>query len=290
MENKFGTGAIIDTQDPRDYRFTDFIGKSAQFDWNKGFDIEAFLGFKIPVKNQYQSSSCGGQAVSYYGGVLEHVASKTFENRSARWVYAQAFAPGGGSNMRPLMKVVTDQGWAEEVSVPSIKDNDAPEEFMTQLNDVTQDVRDAAMSAEAKSYAIVNSNIDEIALAIQNNYGCILGISGENNGTWFTAFPQVPNTPSWGHWVYVGKAKIINGKKYIGILNSWGTEVGEQGWQWLGEEWFTTKVVYPNQNAITAVWYGWTIIFDNESLRNSVRLSIIAKLKKIIELLTLLKK
>ncbi len=286
------TGAIRDDADARDFRYRDFIGGSAQFNWEKGYDVEEAIGMKIPVKNQGESGSCGGQAMAYYGQVLEEVSSKTFEERSARFIYAQCFVPPWGSNMRPLIKIATEQGWARESLLTSYENGQPPKEpFMQRTDDITQEIRDDALNAQMLSYAIVQPNIDEVALAISNNYGCILGISGQNNGTWLSEFPQPPKTPDWGHWIYAGRAKMINGKKYIGVLNSWGDTVGDKGWQWLSEDYFTTKVFYPNQSATTAVWYGWTIMFNKESLNNGLRLTIIKAMTKVVELLTqLLKK
>jgi hypothetical protein len=281
--NNFNPGGIIDVIDVRDHRYAP---TASNFDWSRGFDIEIFLGFKLPVKNQGVSGSCGGQALSTYMGVLEYIADKTFEERSARFIYSQAFSEPWGSNMRPLMDVVTKQGAARESMFKSYDLGTPPtEQFMQNKTDITSEIQLDAVTSQTKSYATVNANIDEIAIAIQNNYGCILGLSGENNGTWLSAFPKPPNSPEWGHWIFAGKAKMINGKKHIGILNSWGDHVGEGGWQWISEDYFTTKVYYPNQNAITAVWYGWTILFNDGSLQNAKRAKIIELASKVVELL-----
>jgi hypothetical protein len=44
----------------------------------------------------------------------------------------------------------------------------------------------------------------------------------------------------WGHALFAGRFRIKDGKKEIGILNSWGN-VGDRGWQWLSEEWFANE-------------------------------------------------
>ena len=65
MENNFKTGAIRDKPDGRDFQYS-LIGKySIPYDWSKDFDIEESVGI-IPVKNQQQSSSCGGQSWASY--------------------------------------------------------------------------------------------------------------------------------------------------------------------------------------------------------------------------------
>ena len=38
------------------------------------------------------------------------------------------------------------------------------------------------------------------------------------------------------------KAKMRNGKKAIGVKNSWGPNTGQNGWQWLNEDWFQARL------------------------------------------------
>jgi hypothetical protein len=121
------------------------------------------------------------------------------------------------------------------------------EAFMERPQDITPVAKQDAGTAEELSAAFVSADdIDSVAQAIRDNHGCVLGVRGSNNGTWLSQFPQPPastDTP-WFHWIYAGKAKMINGKKFIGIINSWGTQVGVNGWQWLGEEYFNTTNVF----------------------------------------------
>lgn len=256
MDINFNPGGVRDSVDTRDKIFHTQVGMAfSPFDWTTGYDIENEMQLKMPVKNQGQSGSCGGQAWSYYGGVLEFMnTSKTFEERSAKFIYAQTFVPGGGSFGRDNCNIAIKQGWAREVILTSYENGQPPSEyFMEASGDITDTTRQDAKNAKALSYYNVIPDIDTIAQSIRLGDGCILGVSGENNGTWLSAYPQPPiGTTRWGHWLYAGKAKLINGKKYIGVLNSWGAEVGEQGWQWLGEEYFTTG----------NVWNGWVLIYN----------------------------
>lgn len=248
------TGAIKDIYDSRDFQFGEVAKYSAPFDWATGYDVEEKLGLKIPVKNQFQSSSCGGQAWSYYGEVLEALKDKTFEERSAKFIYAQTAVPGGGSRGRDNCDVLIKQGTATEKILPSyLPDGTTTEEFITKAEDITAEVRADAAKERALVYANVAPNIDLFAQAIRDNGGLVLGIDGQNNGTWLSAFPKPPQTTEWAHWLYAGKAKMIDGKKHIGVLNSWGDAVGESGWQWISEEYFTTG----------HIWYAWTLIFED---------------------------
>lgn len=130
---------------------------------------------------------------------------------------------------------------------------------------ITAAARFDAKSSRLLSYANVNTDIDIVAQAIRENKGVVLGITGVNNGTWESNMPKPPtnSAPSarWYHWVYAGKAKVINGKKYIGILNSWGN-VGDKGWQWLSEDYF--KTILSDAHGATAIWSAWTHVFNAE--------------------------
>ena len=263
MENKvipINPGGAISRPDPRDYKWEELGSGISPFNWSLGFDIEEKLAgilgktsFKLPVKDQDGSSSCGGQAWGYYGAVKEAVATKSFEERSAKFIYSQTFYPnGGGSTGRDNCILVTKSGWGLE-SLTKSYDNDKPpgEAFMVRPQDITDQARIEAKKALAFSYANVAIDIDSIAQAVKENDGVVILIEGSNNGTWLKPFPNPP-TPGqtiWRHWLYVGKAKMIDGKKYIGFINSWGQQVGINGWQWVGESYMGN------------IKEGWTLVF-----------------------------
>jgi hypothetical protein len=280
-EKRFGKGAHKDRFDSRDYKFSEIAKALPPFDWDKGFDIEEKLGLKLPVKNQGTSGSCGGQAWSYYGEVLEALNSKTFEERSAKFIYAQTAVPGGGSAGRENCNVVIKQGWAREQVLSSYENGQPPsEEFISRSEDITSEVRADASNSKALKYAMADLNIEAFAQAIKANNGLIMGIQGRNNGTWLSMYPKAEDKPEWAHWMYLGKAKVIDGKKFIGALNSWGDQVGEGGWQWFGEEWFQNNLIFN----------GWTIYYDEDYALKLKKIGIIKQLleasKKLLSLLT----
>lgn len=255
----YGTGAVKDIYDPRDYQWGEIAHGSAPFNWVKGFDIEEKVG-KLSPKDQNGSSSCGGQAWSMYSAVLEALATGTLEERSAKFIYAQTAVAGGGSAGRTNSELCRKSGVCTESLCPSYENGNPPSEsFMTRKDDITDNAIENAKKNKERSYAVVNSDIDEVAQALAVNGGCVIGISGENNGTWLTPFPKPPLTEGWRHWVYVGKAKIIDGKKMIGLLNSWGKDCGEDGWQWVGEDYFKAL------NG-SAIWSVWTMVYDSNPI------------------------
>jgi len=255
----YGTGAVKDTYDARDYQWEEIAHGAAPFDWTKGFDIEEKVG-SLQAKDQNGSSSCGGQAWAMYMAVLEAIFNGSLEERSAKFIYAQTRVEGGGSAGRTNSELCKKTGVSLETLCPSYENGNPPnEDFMSKVTDITEQARKDANKNRALSYAFVTPDIDTIAQALQSNNGVIIGISGENNGTWLTVYPAYPQEEKWRHWIYVGKAKLINGKKYIGLLNSWGKDVGDKGWQWISDDYFKAL------NG-SAVWSAWTMVYDTNPI------------------------
>ena len=242
---QFGKGAIVDRVDLRDHQWSEVGFGAAPFDWTKPYDIETLLGRKLPIKNQGAAGSCGGQAWSSYASALEALDDKTFEERSAKFIYAQTCVQPAGSYGRDNAEVFVKQGVAREAVLTSYENGLPPSEaFMQRSQDITTESRIDAALDKAFSYANVNCDINSVAQAIEANKGVILGVCGSNNGTWLNANPQPPTTVEWRHWVYAGKVRMLNGVKQIGLVNSWGDPVGESGWQWLNEDYFTSGNIF----------------------------------------------
>jgi hypothetical protein len=255
-EKGFNPGGVKDRYDNRDYQWHEVGYGTMPFDWNTGFDIESKLGFKLKVKDQNGSYSCGGQAWSYLAEVLEALNTNTYEPRSAKYIYAQTYVPSGGSAGRDNSNIFCKQGVAEESKLPSYDSGQPPQEgFMRRSEDITYEIRNNAKLSMASSYAQIGTDIESFATAIRDNGGAIIGITGSNNGTWnsIAPFPPVPGADLWYHWIYCGKAKIISGKKHIGVFNSWGNAAGDNGWQWISEDYFKTLIY---------IFSGWTHVYN----------------------------
>lgn len=258
---QFGKGAHKDLFDKRDYQWSEIGFGLAPYDWSKNYDIETLLGVKLPIKNQNGSYSCGGQAWATYASVLEAMDDKTFEERSAKYIYAQTFAPGGGTFGKDNCDLFVKQGVARETLCTSYNNGQAPDEtFITKISDITTEARIDAQRDRAFSYANVGNSIDTVAQALEVNKGLIIGVWGENNGTWLSSFPKAPVNKEWAHWVYAGKIRTYNGIKQIGILNSWGDTVGEKGWQWLGEDYFPV-----------GIFQVWTQVFNSNPVSETFK-------------------
>jgi len=168
---------------------------------------------------------------------------------SPRDLYSHIYLPQGGAYIMNGGLRIRNNGILPNEQLPpywSGKPNPATEEVMRDKGleggkesgdnahpDIYNSLRQLVKGGSVES---VSYDIDSIAIAIRDNYGCVIGVYGENNGTWLTKFPRV-GAIRWGHAVYAIGAIYINGKKYIIIINSWGN-IGEGGYQFLGEEWF----------------------------------------------------
>lgn len=268
VEGQYGHGAVFNKIDLRDLAYKRDHKKIARaavpFDWEKGWSVEEALinkikkiGFKIPVKDQGISSSCCGQAGAYYEASQDAVEKGIYTEKSARDAYSQTYYPGGGSSTRAICDLIVNKGICKESLMPSypVGSYSPDEAFMEQRKDASDiTVLDAATS-KGTVHAPVSISIDEFALDIRDNYGLIFVIEGANNGTWRSAFPQPPvNGPEWAHCLYACKAKMVNGRKHIGIINSWSEDTGDHGIQWLNEDYFNKKycrdgrVVYDTPN------------------------------------------
>lgn len=256
-EERHGTGF-----EAKDLELTDRMfqaGASIPFDWQKGYDVRDELkkklgsSFKMPINNQYQTLSCVGQAWAKYAGVL-----KVMKDPNPNWVefsprdlYSHIYLPQGGAYIIEGGLFIRNKGILPNEQLPpywSGKPNMAlTEEVMRDRGleggkesgdnahpDIYKSLRQLVKGGSVEQ---VGYDIDSIAIAIRDNYGCVIGVYGENNGTWLTKFPKV-GAIQWGHALYGVGAIYINGKKYIIAPNSWGDKIGEGGYQLLGEEWF----------------------------------------------------
>ena len=185
-----------------------------------------------------------------YSYVLSQLTPKT--EKSAKFIYCQTVVKGGGSDGRTNSQLTINKGVSQESLCSSYKPDGTCDETWMTTNDISSQAFKDALLNEEKSYFNVNTDINSIAQAVRDNNGVVIGVTGQNNGTWLSTYPAVPTKGEWNHWLYAGKAKLINGVKYIGFINSWGITVGDKGWQWIPEAYFNG----------TWIWSGWTEVFN----------------------------
>jgi hypothetical protein len=241
-------GALERRPDSRDYQFDpkEIAQASAPFSWQEGNGPDPALVALYTIKNQGNSYSCGGQAFSYYGQRLRNVYANDLRERSAKYPYSQVFVPGGGSSDRDLANIAIKQGFGLETDTPSYQQGMVPSEiFMERPQDITSTARIGAAKDQASfAYAFPDINIDSIAQAASACLGAVIGIWGENNGTWLSTVPAVAKTTAWAHYMHVAQPQIYQGKKGFWSPQSWGKTVGEGGWQFITEDHFTAGMIW----------------------------------------------
>ena len=264
-EELLGKGAIRHVESQSDYRY---VGRaSAPYDWTVPYDIESKVG-PIYVENQGTSYSCGGN-IEYVTSAQKALSSGKYVRQSRFYPYSQVYVAGGGSDGRALAAIAVGQGISSEALCPSYNADGTPltEEQYEHPEKITPEAKADASTSKTLYYATVPSNdIDAIANAIASEGMVLIGVDGFNNGTWLSSDPLPPpsNAESadiWSHWVAAGKVAIRNGKKCIGIINSWGEGVGESGWQWLSEDYVTGT----NPNGMN-VWVCWTLTPEKSAI------------------------
>lgn len=275
-QSNLGTGALLDRLDTRDYKWSEVGSVLPPFGWNEEYsvldEVKSAIGnpaFVLNAKNQDGSYSCGGQAWAYYGAVLESIFTKSYEERSAKFIYSQTYVQGGGSSGRDNNNLVTKQGWGLESLTPSYENGMPPGEyFMERGQDITDNARAQAKLSKALSYASVDFGIDSLAQACKANHGLIIGIVGKNNGTWMSRKPAPPKKKDdqlwqspWYHWMYVGGAGMFEGEKAIRAINSWGNVAGDRGWQWITES-YLNAILDDSSHGNKTVFGAWTLMYD----------------------------
>lgn len=241
---KFGTGALQDPTDYRDRLYDGIAFGAAPFDWNQGYDIEKKINTVIPFKNQDGSSSCVGQAWSYYIGVLDAIETSAYTDISAKAVYSQIALSQGGAYIREGGKLTVDWGAVIEILVSSYENGNPPSEpFMKDLSWKNDQISQTAKKLCSKEFRMIQGiTIDIVAQGIRDNFGVVGGVLGSNNGSWNTLEPK-PGAKDWGHALFFGKAGLDEKGKYIATPNSWGNRFNGQ-WQKLREDWFTNEYMF----------------------------------------------
>lgn len=231
-ENKHGTGAVRQPIRRRLNRLArPKLGKSGiPFDWSRGYDVEDKIG-QIPIKDQGQSDSCGGQAKAYWLGIYFALQGQPYVEQSAKSIYSRIDYPQGGTTVPALEK---DLGSTDESLVPSYQNGQPPTEpwMIDNIWQASELVNTMAKRGfVAKS---VNIDMESIAEAIRDYGGVIWEIEGQNNGTWLSSTPQPPISSAnlWSHFMCAKAAySITESIKGIEALQSWGKNIGLNGIQ-----------------------------------------------------------
>jgi len=320
-EEKFGTGLGKPTIDERDKLFAS-VGP---FDWELGFDIELLLGyrascsseeefwgvggrnawgvaryreivkeckerqiepFKLPIKNQGQSSSCTGQGLGYYLEVLNFIETGKYIEISPRDIYAYiSLGSGQGAYLRDALKLSCERGVGTEELVPcyhkikmdygEVRNPYSEAEYLVKPVETKElkAIREALQSKEYRTITGFQDLMNRMAWEMLLGFGTYFGVDGVNNGTWTSEYPQPPKEGQqvqWKHALFGGKCGLDKDKKpFISPINSWGN-IGVNGWQKLKQNYFD----------VFGVFTPWTLIDKNNNWNNMSTIKTNVKILK----------
>ena len=213
------------------------------FDFQTGYDVRDYIG-NIPIKNQGKNDSCSGQAGSYFLEIQRRLKGIKEGAISAKSIYSLIAYSGGGTTVNALETQIGANGANLETTVASndISGNPLPEIYMESTEWRTfLLIRDAANRAGYLPNDVA-PEINTVASTIKQYGAVILEVQGQDNGTWLSSLPIAPNNHKglWQHFLCAVGAKLVNGKGCIIVLNSLGTNIGEQGVQYISEDYFNS--------------------------------------------------
>lgn len=207
--NHLGKGAIRAPADQTTQKFRHAFSALPPVNWNIPFSNPE------PISNdQRASSSCVGQAWSYYHEVLK---LKRFSRRD---IYAQIVLPGGGAYIVDGHTLIITKGQATRDELP-----DPEPETEANMTDRTGITLAKEASDKELEGLTVSLNIDQWAAAIKACKGVVGGLEGTNAGWADMTNPQPPkpNSAEWGHCLYFFGYHLHNGQKCVIAKSSWGT-------------------------------------------------------------------
>lgn len=203
-DEQFGTGAIPDRPDERDYVIS--FG-AARFDWDRGFRLP-----EPPAFDQRGSDCCVACAWAYYKWQL---TGKTFSKRDLFCRIALSY----GAEIRAGGVELVNRGIADNKEV---KDPSSPTAAnMRDPSGTKQEYRDDDKVFDCK--VLSDQTIDGVAIGAELYKGVVFGVVGSNEGWKDKLNPRPPmiGEKQWGHALYVFGAHRHNGSKCIIAKSSW---------------------------------------------------------------------
>jgi len=240
---EFNPGGITDTFDERDLPYEAFVGYADYVDLPDFYDVEATYG-PISQKNQEQTLSCGGQAVSYYAELL-NVIDEGFVEFSPRSIYAFTHLPDGGSITRDSILRLVNSGIAPEDRFLS---QPMTEGHMQDQTGWTADISKLALRYKGKIATTMTdrTNFDLFKTAIYQGHGVVSGVNLSSGG-WYSSPIRPPK----------------DGEKIVGHImyfKGWGTD--DHGDFIIAKDSYPSgdKKLYRDYFEASMVHSAWTVI------------------------------
>lgn len=206
---------------------------------------------KYPIFNQDGSSACVANAVAKILGMDEIVESRAFCDLSRRDIYVRrANTPGLGMYLPNALAIAKNHGATLESLVTSEFKGEVD---MNKWDGITPETDAIALQYRCKNYVELPIDIDAIAAITTQGKGVLLGFRFDADE--WTDVPTVnPNSKqSLGHGVagvdnilgdVVSKVKLVKGKKYLVIDDSWGPKQAKHGQRFISEEFLKARCFY----------------------------------------------
>jgi hypothetical protein len=233
FKKRFGTGALIDAKDDRDFLYKE-IATAPIVNWQEKTTFKSY-----PIFNQNGSSSCVAQAVAKVLGIENAKEENKFVSLSARDIYTRRTNNTEGMFYHEAMSIGKQYGATIEQLMPS---QNLSEAELNKSNDRTFTSEYIGKIFQGGAFVSVEPNIDAIASIIERGKGIVLGFRWDYD-EWDKEFPTVnPNSKqTYGHGVAGVDYGLIKGKKYIVIDDSWGNNRGKNGQRFISEDFITNR-------------------------------------------------
>lgn len=224
-EKRFGTGALPDPVDERDFRHEEIVPRSDTFRIANWTEKPQEDWRKFPIFSQDGSGSCVGQTVAKLLGIENFVEEGKFVQFSARDIYSRGYQYESGMIYRDGMDIGYKFGSTIEQLMPS---QNMGEDAMRKSGDRTTFTDQTALVGKGGNYFALPLNFDSIANVVLTGKSVALG-TRFNTGQWNSGEVQTTANGQYGHATAVVDFTIWKGKKALVFDNSWGESWGFYG-------------------------------------------------------------
>jgi len=231
--------------DKRDYKVENFINKQ-NFSSKELKNIEDIVkqdsyvtSRKAPIYNQGSTNMCGGFTMSSVMATMNYIERGEYERYSAGFIFAMREKndwQGDGVNLREILKMAKQYGTCPESDFPIYGDYNKVKPVLQEHLDYL--LPKAKENAIKSFYMLNKDDIEGIKRSIVVNgvvviaWGIYQSIANVGKDGIVT---DIKNGEKYygGHMSYVVGWKTINGKLYWILANSWGKDVGSNGYYYI---------------------------------------------------------